>query len=1281
MGRREKPVDPCAGPVQEFAYGLRELRSKAGNPTYRAMARRVEYSLTALSRAAAGQVLPTLPVALAYVRACGGDAEEWEERWHRAAEETTSQVRREDVANAPYRGLARFEPADEELFFGRDRLTDDLLRLVGAHRFVAVFGPSGSGKSSLLRAGLVPRLQQGEDPGGRPAAIRMLTPGSRPLDTHDRVFTPASADGETWLIVDQFEEVYTLCRCPDERAKFIESLLTALDRGSRLRVVLGVRADFYGRCAEHRGLTAAVQDASVLVGPMEPDELRDAVVKPAAAKGLTVERSLTARLIEETGNEPGGLPLFSHVLLETWQRRKGRMLTLDAYETVGGIQGAVADTAEDVYTRLSPDQAALARRILLRLVNPSEGARDTRRPVERAELDTDHPEDTEDTAHVLEHLARARLITLDGERVHLAHEALIWFWPRLRHWIEDDRQRLRLHRQLTDAARAWERLGRDSGSLYRGARLAAADVVFGTPRQQRDMTALERDFLAASRARRTRGRRRRSALTGAVAVLVVLTLVSALFAWQEKKNSNLQRDQATARRVAETSDGMRAALPQRAQLLSLAAYRVADLPQSRSSLIKASIQKEHDLLTDADREDGAQGFLTGNGRRMVRAGKEHVRVWDVPGHRRVSQGKGLGAAAGSAVDISPDGRRLALSSAGGLKLWDVAAGRPDGAPLTSADWGRGGAPRGEFGPSGRTLLTRSAARDGPASVQLWDLEHRRTLLERRLPDAEARDGAPVAAVSAGDRYLALCAPGAAPQVWDVSRKRELPLPRSLSAHRKGCKQLHFSPDGRQLALATDGDIRVWKVTGKKGDGERRIKVPGFREMEFSPDGDFLATFGAEQVQVWRTGNGDTPIYRYPILENQAAALRWSRDGRYLRYFDGPSRASVRSLTMEALVEPAWSPKPTRSAVFSPDARLLATVTEDAGDRHRLQLRDGRTGKLTATLGTVPEPAEADAGADAGDADASGADASDAMAFDPTGGTLAAAVGTGPPGSPPSEITLWDTGTHRKRGTLRLPDGERSGDDVSGIAFSPDGKRLLAVGQADGGSLTVWDLERRSVVKRISGRSAAGDDDARGFRIAVRPDGQLVATSRKQLVDLGSGRTTRRALVHGTIAALAFSPDGKRLAVADDGGQVTLWDGEGRQRLGELSGSFTSLDRSSPESVSSLAFSPDSKTLAVGGDEGTIHLWDVPSQQKRGGALLSPGDTIRSLMVSADGSTLHATARHVPLRRHPLTPEKVAERVCERVTTKLSRELWDSYLAEVDYRELCEEESGRSPWRP
>jgi hypothetical protein len=557
VGRQEKPLDPAAGPVAAFAVGLRKLRRDAGSPTYDTMARRTgAYSVATLSRAAGGEQLPTLPVLLAYVAACDGDLVDWELRWTQVAEELAIRAAEANDEQAPYRGLSRFEPADRDIFFGRDRLVRDLLALTTTHRVVTVFGPSGIGKSSLLRAGLVPRLQESET---APAAIRLLTPGERPLSRHRAAFVPADAPGDTWLIVDQFEELFTLCRDPEERDAFLTELLAADRRESRLRVVLGIRADFYPHCLNHTGIAEAVRKASLPVGPLTREELREVITGPARARSLVVERALTAVLVDEVHGRSPGLPVLSHVLLETWRRRSGRSLTLEGYERAGGISGAIAQSAEAAYERMDSAQAATARQVVLRLITPGDGTADTRRPASRAELESIGT--GRDASAVLDTLARARLISLDADSVELAHEALITAWPRLRAWMDEDREKLRLHRWLTDAADGWEAVQRDPGVRISPVRLARLAIFFGTAGGRAELTALEADFLDVGLANHRRTIRTRRISQATMPLLGLLVLVAGSLAWQQSRSRHDRGVPAAAVRTTAAVAGAHGRMP------------------------------------------------------------------------------------------------------------------------------------------------------------------------------------------------------------------------------------------------------------------------------------------------------------------------------------------------------------------------------------------------------------------------------------------------------------------------------------------------------------------------------------------------------------------------------------------------------------------------------------------------------------------------------------------------------------------------------------------------
>lgn len=623
MPRPQGPLDPTEGVMQQFAADLRRLREQAGNPGYRELARHAHFSAAALSTAAAGKKLPTLAVTLAYAQACGGNRAEWETRWHTVAAELAPAEQQEltEAHGSPYVGLASFQPHDADRFFGREHLVEELTHQVNERRFTAVFGPSGSGKSSLLRAGLIPALSA--DHADWPVVL--LTPGEHPLaecaaHLARLLHTPAStvladltADPhhlhlairqaliehpktvDLLLVVDQFEEVFALCPDTSERRQFIAALLAAAQAStSRTRVVLGVRTDFYGNCAHHPDLVEALRDGQTLVGPMHAEELRAAITRPAARAGLSVEATLVATIITEMLGRAGALPLMSHCLVETWRRRRGTTLSLAGYHASGGIDSAVAQTAERTYTALTTDQQHAARDLMLRLTRLGDNTEDTRRRIPTNELDHDDPA----VAHTLDAFTRARLLTVGENTIEIAHEALIHAWPRLRDWLTDDRDAIHTHHRLTDATRIWESLDRDTGALYRGVQLATAQA-WHTRRRTTTLTTSEQDFLTASltaHAQERRTRRRGAsllvALAAAVTVLAGVTVAASINAAQHPPDSTaLSRDShtatATARRTIPVSvvDARAAALTRQLSdahlaILSSRAFTVTALADS-----------------------------------------------------------------------------------------------------------------------------------------------------------------------------------------------------------------------------------------------------------------------------------------------------------------------------------------------------------------------------------------------------------------------------------------------------------------------------------------------------------------------------------------------------------------------------------------------------------------------------------------------------------------------------------------------------------------------------
>src|SRR5438093_664362 len=379
----------------------------------------------------------------------------------------------------------------------------------------AIVGPSGSGKSSLLRAGLLPSLG--------PESM-LVRPGERSAAELRAVLDRVPPGERIVLAVDQFEELFTSSVEEHERQVFVEALVEAAwDPERRALILIALRADLFGRLAPYVELADLVGSSNVLLGPMTTGELRRAIEGPAERTGLEVEPALVDALVEDVAGEPGGLSLLSTVLLDLWRARNGPALSLAAYERTGGVRGAVGRHAEAAFRALDEDEQKVARRILLRLVEGGGGEVLTRRRATRVELDAD---DDQRVARVLAVLVERRLLVADDGTVELVHEALLERWPRLGDWLEEDAQGRRLHRHLTQATTEWDAAGREPSELYRGARLAATLEWAEAAGDDAGLNRLESDFLEQSRAAFARANRRLRALLAVAVLLLVAALAT-----------------------------------------------------------------------------------------------------------------------------------------------------------------------------------------------------------------------------------------------------------------------------------------------------------------------------------------------------------------------------------------------------------------------------------------------------------------------------------------------------------------------------------------------------------------------------------------------------------------------------------------------------------------------------------------------------------------------------------------------------------------------------------
>ncbi|WP_405179717.1 NACHT and WD repeat domain-containing protein [Nocardia sp. NBC_01377] len=1337
-----------------FAESFAALYATAGNPTLRrvatAAASRMKGSRGTQTNPAsaqrisdwkAGRNVPArfeslLPVVLTLIdlaKKSGAapnplfDLQFWRRLWQESISGTPAEIA--DLT-CPYPGLTAYRDRDRDRFFGRTRHTAELTELVRAAAdtkggIVTLVGASGAGKSSLLAAGLTATLTREPErwsvvtvtPGAHPlAALMEAMSAGKPNDEPSSAVATACINRRL-LIIDQFEELFTLCVDEHERDVYLSTLHRLATHPPRpIAVVIALRADFYAPCLDYPDLQESLEDRSYLLGPMRADELHQAIVGPAEHTGLKLEPGLDELVITELcgigdhetrqSYDPGALPLLSHVMAATWRNRDGLRLTRAGYRAAGGVVGSVAATAEYAWSELSDAQQSAAKTVLLGLVTVAPDARDTRRTTTRSDL-LRSTNDPDAVGAALELLARTRLITLDADSVYLTHEIVLDAWPRLRAWIDEDRVGYLLRQRLEADAAEWDSGGRDMALLYRGTRLdnASAHTVTGQTR------GVAREFLDASRKATLRTRKRSSATKVVLALAGVVLLVVGFAAYAQSRIAAQQRDDKQIAILIAEADRLASIDPTLSAQLYLIAYRLRpDDPELRARLLRTQNMPLATVLPGGSDEVTRLAYHPG-GHLLASIGNDgSIRLWDT-GDRPHQIGNTL-----EDVDhygplaFSPDGTLLATSLEGRPRLWDV---HDPSAPrlLTAATGGDANTIIDMvFRPDGKALAAVLA--DG-SGLQMWDIEKptapKPTTFVPTAPDAYMKS----AAYSPDGRRLAITsrldASGpAATRTNTELRDPTAERPRAIIELRDptdpgkstgspiettDVADMKFSPDGAILAVVGNasntagelgGTLELWTVAeavprqlSAHTDPDSTIST-----LSFGPDGHTVATGGSDGAAVWNIVDPNRP----EIIGNRltGSPVNCRNSGRSGPCVDQPATVAISpaggtvatggrsgsvrlwSLPSTFVLDgigmsiPAFDESGTLMVLGSGENKFSVW---DVGDPDKPYRRAGFSAGLSYNLNLHPNGrtmtfTEVDA------------------QWKPDDHTTRMRI-----------LDLSDSTHIRLRRTVELSGTERS--RYGTVRMSPDW-RLMATafnttfGADSGQTITLWDFTDQERPERLSEGITIPQDEI--DTISFSHDGGLLVVvgwswrgnseaSEMTLWDVSNPHLPRQLGTPlrseiGPIDDAQFLPDDRGLLVRGNE-KFQIWDIDDREHL-EPTG-----DPVAGHSLSlvTVDVSRDGHLLATSGQDGVVRLWDISAPRTpvpiMRSSIVSPEENIWwTIRFHPDGTHLVASGKDGVMHMWDLDERRAAERICAVTGAAITPELWQRLLPGEGYRPPC-----------
>jgi WD40 repeat protein/serine/threonine protein kinase len=1098
----------------------------------------------------------------------------------------------------PYRGLFAFREEDADFFHGRETFTERLHQLLHQRAMVAIIGPSGSGKSSVVFAGLVPLLRREQKWG-----ILSFRPGSQPfislVDSLMPLLTPTTnetdpANSKTQLaddlqngrirlydlinriirrnhlehillIADQFEEIYTLCQDTPLRRQFLNTILDITDihefyNAPRFTFLLTMRSDFMGQALVHRDFADALQDADIKLGPMTRRELGLAISRPARRQGMLFEPGLVARILDDVGDEPGNLPLLEFALTELWHTAENGRLSHAGYQAIGQVEGALATYADRIYNSLTPTEQEQARQIFIQMVRPGEGTEDTRRLATRFELDNN-------TWPLVQKLADARLVITGrsptGEQtVELVHEALIRGWNRLRRWMETDRAFRAWQERLRLALTQWYGSNRDDDVLLRGALLAEAEG-WQTERAPQ-LTPAEQQFITASLTHRTqmqaaeaeqRQKQERAILTARYAdrlanlmlvlgIAIVLTITFAAIAENNRRQAAIneqraQLGQATAVAAQQTAEAD-AALRATAEADTQAQRRIAEQERDSAIAAQSTAIAAQQIAVSAQQTAEADAALRATAVAIAQSSAREANSRELASNSRnqlTSDPQLSLLLAMEAVSITLRQNEDPPPAAEDALYQALQASQLRRTFTGHTNWINDLA----YSPDGQTIATAS----NDTNILLWNATTGQTtgLLGDHARAVNTLAYSPNGALlaSGGDDGFII--------LWDTTTGERITV---LGGQDGSVRDLAFHPDSNQLLAAYDGRvIRLWDVGNRRSDLRLTAHAQAPGAVAFSPNGALFASGGNDgRIILWQTATGLLQESLAPLLDSNGQpihirSLMFSPDNqRLIAGLANGTAVLLDSQTAATLRTLSGHGSEVNSVAFSPNGQLISTASNDG----TVKIWQAETGQALFTI----------TGHTGGVTSA---------AFHPFAPLIATA-------SQDNTARTW----HTVPALTPLILTEHTAP-IRSIAFTPDGRYLLSGGSDN--TVNIWHVDNGRLHATLPTQAPV-------TAVAVNPQSTFIAAATQTgaiwlwpTADL----KTPTILTHTTpILALAFHPHSPQFATTDSAGQITLW---------SLStGSATPLPTTLSSPIRHLTYNPDGTLLAVSLEDGTTAVLDA-----------------------------------------------------------------------------------------